>query len=1347
MHNGFLDKRRRHLSLREVQIENVLPEHFAQNYPKFISLLSRYYEWQNQNDPNELLNHLFATRDINETDITLLSFIEDEFLLGEAYFEGFGDTEAEKRAAANFSNHLFRSKGTKFAIEWFFRSFYGLNAEVSYPKENVFTLNNRSSQIGPDSLRFLTNNELYQTFSLLIRVGVPISQWRDIFKLFAHPAGMYLGAEVTVNDAITSILSDSADVSQRLSESYTILANPDSADEGTLINFTVTGNNVLNNLGYVYYHVEDVTTNDSDFGQVVPRLNSLQYLSIDDSEGTAIGRFTIKTRRDEVEGEAPETFNVIIRDDDLRILGTETVTINDLTSSYVMTPTALTVPEDTPVTFNITGTNVPNDGETTLYYYVNHITTDDADFLTAPPSISNPAPVSITSSIGAFTLTPKIDNDLTDNGERFEVILQTLDGIEKDTATITLSNVTPPFSIGAIGTIFEGANINAPLTISSQDFGDTLNWSISGASATDPRIPTKSGSFVAASASQVLTIPTVSNDSHIGSITGTLTVTNANYTPSLSVNNTFTVIDSAAEYAIMMNPITASEGDTVVFDISGRNIQDGEYYYYIDDITTEGLDFSGGRPEDASREAVTITDNSGTTNSVTFAIRGAIADKTFITYLYDDPAAGSGTLLTSGQFTIAASEYSLTANRTSVNEGGTVTFTFTGPDGTYYWWLLGNSGLFTQGDVVGEFPTFNNRIATFEVVGGTGSFDVEFVQDLRFEGPETFTAIVSAGENTAAIAESQVITINDTSKQEYTLSAPNIVEGSNLVVDVSHNRGPSEVLFYEITGAAAARFSSTQISELYTGPAAAISSFTVDLGASSATNTYEGGVTGTVTVSRGGYASSGGTVLSSDTFNIIDANATYSLVASTTNPDEGDPITWSVGGTNIPNGTYYYRITSIIPKATTSTTSSGTSLINLTDTTGIIVGMSCDNAAVPGRVTFVGTNQVTMEENVTSSIPSGTVLHFGLDAGSGTPLGAASVFDDIASGYRGSVSVTSNSGGFVTVTAENADTVDDSYTMGLYTSETSTTPVASVSFVINDATVASSPVDIVMPATTIRDIRDNYATAIARVTFTSGGQILGTGNLNPGGNNVLMGTWTPSTPLGNYTITATGPSGEFFLASGDATFSGSLVTPLSLSSDRQWALLINPPGPPAVGTYFGSENVVFTITDTADPTNTDSVTITFIVQTEGDDENQCFVFNSLVTLEDGSRVQIADIKVGDRVRGSDGFINQVTENRHMYREDTMYGWGKVDPFVTGSHPFLTTDGWKSFDAEAGQKMHPELGITQLSEGDHIVTWDGSEYGTSEVKAITAEIQTVAINRLSVTGNDTYIVNGFVVHNK
>ena len=130
----------------------------------------------------------------------MLSYIEDELLLGEEYFQGFGKNDSELRAAANFSNILFRSKGTKFAIEWFFRSFYGEDVEVLYTKENIFKIGDVDSQIGPFGLKYLTDDKLYQTFALLVRTGISISKWKEVFKLFAHPAGMYLGGEVLIVD-------------------------------------------------------------------------------------------------------------------------------------------------------------------------------------------------------------------------------------------------------------------------------------------------------------------------------------------------------------------------------------------------------------------------------------------------------------------------------------------------------------------------------------------------------------------------------------------------------------------------------------------------------------------------------------------------------------------------------------------------------------------------------------------------------------------------------------------------------------------------------------------------------------------------------------------------------------------------------------------------------------------------------------------------------------------------------------------------------------------------------------------------------------------------------------------
>lgn len=157
----------------------------------------------------------------------------------------------------------------------------------------------------------------------------------------------------------------------------------------------------------------------------------------------------------------------------------------------------------------------------------------------------------------------------------------------------------------------------------------------------------------------------------------------------------------------------------------------------------------------------------------------------------------------------------------------------------------------------------------------------------------------------------------------------------------------------------------------------------------------------------------------------------------------------------------------------------------------------------------------------------------------------------------------------------------------------------------------------------------------------------------------------------------------------------------------------------------------------------------------GDQDGGCFFLQAMVALEDGSQAEIWRIEAGDRVRGSNGVINEVIENRYLFKSDTLYGWGGREPFVTGTHPFLTADGWKCFDLEQGVALHPELGLTQIAEGDRIVTWDGAAYDTEAVTGIVTKVDAVPFNNLNVSGsdtpdipgNDTYIVNGFVVHNK
>ncbi len=174
-------------------VEQVLPDYFKTEYPKLIKLLEAYNQFEDSDQsPARLVHDVITARDITANDLSLLSFIEDELLLGQSYFEGFNN----KRAAAKFSNNLYRSKGTLYSIQQFFRTFFGITPDVRYTKEDRFMIGETDSRIGFDSQKFLTDDKLYQVFAILIKADIPVERWREAYKLFVHPAGMYFGGQV-----------------------------------------------------------------------------------------------------------------------------------------------------------------------------------------------------------------------------------------------------------------------------------------------------------------------------------------------------------------------------------------------------------------------------------------------------------------------------------------------------------------------------------------------------------------------------------------------------------------------------------------------------------------------------------------------------------------------------------------------------------------------------------------------------------------------------------------------------------------------------------------------------------------------------------------------------------------------------------------------------------------------------------------------------------------------------------------------------------------------------------------------------------------------------------------------
>lgn len=146
----------------------------------------------------------------------------------------------------------------------------------------------------------------------------------------------------------------------------------------------------------------------------------------------------------------------------------------------------------------------------------------------------------------------------------------------------------------------------------------------------------------------------------------------------------------------------------------------------------------------------------------------------------------------------------------------------------------------------------------------------------------------------------------------------------------------------------------------------------------------------------------------------------------------------------------------------------------------------------------------------------------------------------------------------------------------------------------------------------------------------------------------------------------------------------------------------------------------------------------------------CFVAGSKVRMADGSIKLIEDVQIGEELLGMDNNINKVIEFDHPLLGDrNLYSFNGGVPFVTSEHPFMTKDGWKSINVEATLEEQPNLKksmVGNLTVGDEILKQDGSYFKIVSIEEHTASNETQLYN-FHLSGNNTYIVNDYLVHNK
>lgn len=263
------DINRRELDFTGSTVNEALPEHIRETYPKLVELFNSYYKFMDSADGfGRKLKDLPLTRDIGQTPKENLTYIEDELLLGQNYLEGILDA----RTGAELSNNFYRTKGTKYAIERFFRSFFNTDPEVIYGKDLVFTVG--ETTIGPNSGKYILNDKIYQYWGLLIKTDIPQSEWIELYKLFAHPGGMYVGSEVQIVSVNQNISFDYMPLSIPPDEEATIYESMSMITPKTLTEITgiVTTDDTTIRIDLDTYRIEDFVDSapsDSDiFGSI-----------------------------------------------------------------------------------------------------------------------------------------------------------------------------------------------------------------------------------------------------------------------------------------------------------------------------------------------------------------------------------------------------------------------------------------------------------------------------------------------------------------------------------------------------------------------------------------------------------------------------------------------------------------------------------------------------------------------------------------------------------------------------------------------------------------------------------------------------------------------------------------------------------------------------------------------------------------------------------------------------------------------------------------------------------------------------------------------------------------------
>jgi hypothetical protein len=528
---------------------------------------------------------------------------------------------------------------------------------------------------------------------------------------------------------------------------------------------------------------------------------------------------------------------------------------------------------------------------------------------------------------------------------------------------------------------------------------------------------------------------------------------------------------------------SVNEGSSVTFNISGTNIPDGAYYWMVSNAGDFATNTAYGFAQ--------ITNNSGSFSVTPTADLTTEGSETFVGYLYSP--GGDQLLATSTPVTIndtsqpAIPTYSVTPAASSVNEGSSITFNVTTANvtnGTTLYWVVSNN---TTGII-----DFSPEYGSFVINSNSGSFSVSIAADATTEGSETFAVTLRSDfVGGPVIATSSLVTINDTSTTpatptySLTPSATSVNEGSSVTFTATATNvaDPNATLYWTMsypTGQATGADFTIVGGTLRMSNG--IGTFTVTPKADSLT---EGSQTFAVNLRNGSQTAAilatSVEVTINDT-SVAPAAPTYTLTPAASSVNEGSSLTFTVGGTNIPNGSYGWVVTqptqfavnsgavqitsnsgsfTVTPKADATTEGAMTFYATLRSTNGVTDLVNSSNVTIndtsvaPAAATYTVTPAASSVNEgsgmtftvTTTGVANGTTLYWTFNVG-----GAAGP-EDFDPPTSGSFTITSNTGTFVVTPKADMLTENSAESFFVYVRTDSAigpTVATSISVTIND---------------------------------------------------------------------------------------------------------------------------------------------------------------------------------------------------------------------------------------------------------------------------------------------------------